>query len=73
MSLLSAKAWIEEIVSHVGDIIIAIVGNKADLEINRDVEYADIKSFNEDENIIFFETSAKNSTNVDELFFALCK
>ena len=44
--------------------IILLIGNKSDLESEREVKYEDGKQFAEANNLIFFETSAKTGDNV---------
>lgn len=45
-----------------------LVGNKCDLEEHRQVSYEEGKNFAKDNGMKFFETSAKISTNVENLF-----
>lgn len=58
-------------------IIIALAGNKSDMVAEdpdkRAVETADAKAYADKENLLFFETSAKTSTNVKELFTAIAQ
>ena len=46
-----------------------IVGNKIDLNIDREVTYLEVKSLADLYNINFHETSAKNNINIKELFY----
>ena len=50
------------------DILICLIGNKCDLEGKRAVSYEEGKNFAEENNLIFFETSAKDGTNIQECF-----
>ena len=52
---------------------IALVGNKCDLESERQVPTDEAKKLAEEWNVLFFETSAKNKTNITETFQALVK
>jgi len=71
-SLDKAKVWIEELHKQADpNIVIALAGNKADLESRRAVSTDEAKEFAEEAGLIFFETSAKDATNVTELFSAL--
>jgi len=48
-----------------------LVGNKNDLESNRQVSFDEGKELADSLGIKFLETSAKNSNNVDKAFFTL--
>ncbi|KAK5577644.1 hypothetical protein RB653_002587 [Dictyostelium firmibasis] len=50
-----------------------IVGNKSDLEDENVVDLNLVNQFAAKENIKFYETSAKNSKNVEECFISLAK
>ena len=50
-----------------------LVGNKGDLADKREVSYSEGKELADHFNIEFFETSAKESINVDEAFFNLTR
>ena len=50
------------------DILICLVGNKTDLEEKRAVQRAEGEKFAEDNGLLFFETSAKNGQNIEEMF-----
>jgi len=64
-----AKSWVKELQRR-GDpnVIIALAGNKADLENKRNVEKEEAKLYSEENGLLLMETSAKNSTCVKELF-----
>lgn len=66
------KYWIDSIKEQItGDVDIALVGNKCDLV--RAVDKEEAAQFAKENNIPYFETSAKNNTNVDEIFTYLGK
>jgi GTPase SAR1 family protein len=48
-----------------------LVGNKSDLEAGRKVTAEEGKMFAEQREMSFFETFAKNNTNVEQCFFEL--
>ena len=48
--------------------IILLIGNKSDLKFEREVTTEEGQEFAEKHNLIFFETSAKTSANVETAF-----
>lgn len=73
-SLDKAKVWIEELHKQADpNIVIALAGNKADLESRRAITTDEAREFAEEAGLIFFETSAKDSLNVKDLFTALAQ
>ena len=50
------------------NILIYLIGNKIDLENKREVTYEEGKKFSEENNLVFFETSALNGKNIEEIF-----
>ena len=50
------------------DIPKILIGNKCDLEIDKDLDQNIIKEFSENNKIKYFETSAKRGINIKELF-----
>lgn len=50
-----------------------LIGNKADLESKRQIEYDAASSFARENRMKYYETSAKNGFNIDEVFFNLAK
>ncbi|KAM7275687.1 hypothetical protein ACFE04_017553 [Oxalis oulophora] len=64
--------WLEELRSHADkNIVIILIGNKSDLEDQRAVPTEDAKEFAEKEGLFFLETSALNSTNVENAFMTV--
>ncbi|KAI0982590.1 hypothetical protein GJ496_007575 [Pomphorhynchus laevis] len=48
--------------------VILLIGNKSDLETQRDVSYDEAKSFADEHGLVFFETSARTGENVESAF-----
>ena len=70
----SVSRWVEDAVSMRGsEVIIILAGNKIDLAANRQVTFEEGKEQAEDLKSIFFETSAKEGTNIKTLFNELAK
>ncbi|KAF1805995.1 ras family-domain-containing protein [Mucor lusitanicus] len=79
-----AKSWVKELQRQANtDIVIALVGNKLDLcsdeetdessDNERQVPKEDAQAYADEAGLLFFETSAKSSTNVDSVFTAIAK
>ncbi|CAL9154841.1 unnamed protein product [Musa hybrid cultivar] len=63
------ERWLKELRDHTdSNIVIMLVGNKADLRHLRAVNTEDAKEFSEKENAFFMETSALESMNVENAF-----
>lgn len=64
--------WLEEVDRYACDgVNKLLVGNKCDLLGKRQVEYSNAKAFAERLHISFIETSAKDRTNVDSVFYTM--
>mmetsp|Transcript_100628 Transcript_100628/g.197519 ORF Transcript_100628/g.197519 Transcript_100628/m.197519 type:complete len:205 (+) Transcript_100628:54-668(+) len=71
-SFKTLKHWVEELKSKgPKDIAIAIAGNKSDLENMREVDREMVLSYAEEIGALFLETSAKDDTNVQDIFVKL--
>eukprot|EP01084_Bolivina_argentea_P089617 161668_1 len=65
----NVKTWLQEIDKYASDSVNKLlVGNKCDLVVKKTVDTGVAKEFADSLNIPFLETSAKNSTNVEEAF-----
>ena len=73
-SFKTLQNWVQELQSlGPENIVIAIAGNKCDLEDKREVEKATAQGYAEEINAIFVETSAKTGDNVQEMFTDISK
>ncbi|XP_014033889.1 ras-related protein Rab-25 isoform X2 [Salmo salar] len=65
----SVERWLKELYDHADPhILVMLVGNKSDLETLRTVPTVEAKEFAEKKGILFMETSALDSTNVEAAF-----
>ena len=55
------------------DLVIGIVANKSDLFENQIVSKEEGEKFAKDNNVLFFETSAKDYNSINKVFLELCK
>ena len=62
------KNWINEAKEHKNDIKTILVGNKLDLEDEREVNKETALKFAEKNNLKYLETSAKNGKNINNSF-----
>jgi len=61
--------WLKEINLYAGENTPKILlGNKSDLEDQREISYIDAKNFADSLGFDYFETSAKNATNIQKAF-----
>jgi len=61
--------WLEECRSNADEgAVIVLVGNKCDIESQREVDYEEGKRFADMNELLFLEASAKTSENVEEAF-----
>lgn len=73
-SFIGAKSWVKELQRR-GDpnVVIALAGNKSDLEARRKVESSEAEQYALDNDIVHMETSAKTAFNVKKLFVAIAQ
>ena len=50
------------------NMVIALAGNKADLESNRKVSTSEGQQYADENGLLFMETSAKTNQNISEIF-----
>ncbi|CAN4114984.1 unnamed protein product [Withania somnifera] len=68
-SFAKAQYWVKELQKHGSpDIVMALVGNKADLDEKREVMTQDGIECAEKNGMFFLETSAKTADNINQLF-----
>ena len=67
------KKWVEELRNHANkkNITIFIVGNKSDMENQRRVKEDEAKLYAKKNNAKHFTVSAKNGSNINEVFLSL--
>jgi len=70
----NVQKWLQEIDRYACENVHKLlVGNKCDLVNERKVKYETAKEFADSYNLIFLETSAKNSTRVEESFIKMAQ
>ena len=52
---------------------VVLIGNKSDLKENREISDEEIYKFSINNNIKYFETSAKNGNNIEECFYYIAE
>ena len=68
-SFKNVSTWIQDCKNQSPKtIFMVLVANKSDLNDKREVSYDDGKDLAEKNNMLFFETSAKNGDNIEEIF-----
>ncbi|KAK9763866.1 ras GTPase [Basidiobolus ranarum] len=70
----NVKQWLQEIDRYASEgVNKLLVGNKSDLTSKKVVDYTAAEEFANTTNIPFLETSAKDSTNVEQAFLTMAK
>lgn len=71
-SFVNVKQWLQEIDRYASENVNKLlVGNKCDLTSKKVVDYTTAKEYADQLGIPFLETSAKNSTNVEQAFMTM--
>jgi len=65
----NVQVWLDDIKNQCPQtVLLVLVGNKLDLENERQISYEEGESFAQKNNMYFFETSAKTGINIENLF-----
>jgi len=71
-SFQAVKDWVSELTANIRtEIVIAIAGNKCDLDSHRAVPFSKAKSYAEGIGAICIETSAKDDKGIEDLFIQI--
>ena len=63
------EKWSRELYDNAdANIVVLLVGNKSDLEDRREVSFEEAQDYANQHNMAFIETSALDSSNVDQAF-----
>ncbi|XP_059741226.1 ras-related protein Rab-17 isoform X4 [Bos taurus] len=74
-SFCKAQQWLKDLEEefHPGEVVVMLVGNKTDLEEEREVTFEEGKEFAESKGLLFMETSAKRNYQVADVFNAVAR
>ena len=72
-TLTGAKNWIDELKKRQANCVIILVGNKVDLNEEREIVTSDVKEYARDHDLIHIEASAKTGHNVKNIFNKICQ
>jgi len=70
----NVKKWLEEVKMYsTGNPFLILCGTKSDLENKRQVSTIEGMNYAKNNNMLFFETSAKNNLNIKEIFESIAE
>lgn len=74
-SFCKARQWLKDLEEefHPGEVVVMLVGNKMDLNQEREVTFEEGREFAESKGLLFMETSAKLNHQVTEVFSAVAR
>ncbi|GAA0146171.1 small GTPase [Lithospermum erythrorhizon] len=73
-SFTRAKKWVQELQKQGNpNMVMALAGNKCDLEEKRNVSAEEARAYAEENRLFFMETSAKTAVNVNAMFYEIAK
>ncbi|KAM0675918.1 hypothetical protein GVAV_000696 [Gurleya vavrai] len=68
-SFVTAKKWVEELtIEKPKDFLKVLIGNKCDLENERKIEFDEARLFAVENDLLFYETSARTGYNIERVF-----
>ncbi|XP_028768744.1 ras-related protein RHN1-like [Neltuma alba] len=71
-SFTRARKWVQELQKQGNpNMVMALAGNKADLEDKRQVTAEEARVYAEENGLFFMETSAKTAANVNDIFYEI--
>eukprot|EP01101_Sappina_pedata_P013139 TRINITY_DN9430_c0_g1_i1.p1 TRINITY_DN9430_c0_g1~~TRINITY_DN9430_c0_g1_i1.p1 ORF type:complete len:223 (+),score=53.00 TRINITY_DN9430_c0_g1_i1:85-753(+) len=73
-SFVKVQDWIQELRANVTTpLVLALVGNKVDLESQREIPSDDAQTYANEIGALFFESSARTCQGIEPLFFGVAK
>ncbi|KRH95219.1 GTPase Rab5/YPT51, small G protein superfamily GTPase [Pseudoloma neurophilia] len=63
-----AQNWVAQLKSEDPKMLLILIGNKCDLDENRQVSEQEIFKYSQDNNLVYYETSAKTKFNIENVF-----